>query len=120
MVYIDRDILREEFVYDGLFYTTGQDMIPPDGSLFGDGDGGEVEVLRTKCDVIETNRSFASGSITANYDVYFPIPDDGIVPVERGMNFRCDTSGLTVSGLVVSVGVSRLGKAHAYIRCTEI
>ena len=35
MAYIDRDILREEFVYDGLFYTKGQNMIPPDGSLFG-------------------------------------------------------------------------------------
>lgn len=128
MAYIDRSTLKEEFPFHGEFYTE-QITNPDDGDMFGDAPNdtddsvitnkNETIILSTDCDVIETNRSFANGTITAQYDVYFPIKDNTI-NIDRGMNFRCNTFGLNVSGIVISVGASLLGKAHAYIRCNEI
>lgn len=107
-MFIDRQRNIAEYPYIGEFYIKGDDLLPPDGDLFATHDTpGETVMLQTECDVTETSRTFSSGSITASYDVYFPAPD--VIEIERGMLFRCNTFGLNVSGIVVSIGVSKIG-----------
>ena len=118
-MYIDRSRNREEYPYKGEFYIKGSEVAPDNGDLFGEtSEVGEQVVLETECDVLETNRAFSAGSITASFDVYLPMPD--VVEIERGMMFRCNTFGLEISGVVVSVGASKLGGLHAYIKSSEI
>ena len=120
-MYIDRDINAEEYPFRGTFYINGEETLPEDGDLFGGTSiSEETIVLETECDVTETSRAFSEGAITASYDVYFPHIEDTIIDVQRGMMFRCNTDGMNVSGIVVSVGVSKLGGIHAYIKSTEV
>lgn len=120
-MYIDRNINQTEFPYQGTFYTKGEVIIPDDGDLFGESaESGEMVLLETACDVIETNRSFSSGAISAGYDVYFPLPEGVVVEIERGMLFRCNALGFHISGMVISIGASKLGGVHAYVKSTEI
>ena len=120
-MYIDRDINAEEYPFRGTFYINGEETLPEDGDLFGGTSiSEETIVLETECDVTETSRAFSAGAITASYDVYFPHIGDTIIDVQRGMMFRCNTDGINVSGIVVSVGVSKLGGIHAYIKSTDV
>ena len=120
-MYIDRNINQQEYPYQGTFYTKGEMVIPDNGDLFGQStDGGEAIILETACDVIETNRSFSSGAISAGYDVYFPHPEGVVVEIERGMLFRCNALGFHISGMVISIGASKRGGVHAYVKSTEI
>lgn len=117
-MFIDRQRNGVEFPYKGVFYIKGGDNIPPDGDLFADSvEPDETIVLETECDVTETSRTFSSGSITASYDVYFPAPE--VIEVERGMLFRCNTFGLNVSGIVVSIGASKFGGGYKSGRTSE-
>lgn len=118
-MYIDRSRNSDEFPYVGTFYIKGSEITPEDGDLFANTEVTEEQIiLETECDVTETSRAFSSGAITASYDVYFPMPE--VIEVERGMLFRCNTFGLNISGMVVSVGASKLGGVHAYIKSSEI
>lgn len=122
MAYINRRRNKNEYPYQGTFYIKGEPSVGDDGDLFGDGAGSveDVIVLETKCDVTETNRAFASGAITASYDVYFPISKGETITVERGQMFKADVNGINVIGMVISVGHSQLGGVHAYIKSTEV
>lgn len=120
-MYIDRSINSNPFPYKGKFYVKAKDPVPEDGNLFGDTEETEdIVVLDTECDITETNRAFASGALTASYDVYFPIFKDTTIEIERGMMFEGEMQGLSVVGLVISVGHSQLGGVHAYIKSSEI
>lgn len=122
MAYINRRRNKNEYPYQGTFYTKGEPTLGGDGDMFGD-EAGSVEdviVLETKCDVTETNRAFASGAITASYDVFFPISKGDTVTIKRGQMFNADVNGINVIGMVISVGYSQLGGVHAYIKSTEI
>ena len=122
MAYINRRRNKNEYPYQGTFYTKGEPTLGGDGDMFGDKAGSveDVIVLETKCDVTETNRAFASGAITASYDVFFPISKGDTVTIKRGQMFNADVNGINVIGMVISVGYSQLGGVHAYIKSTEI
>lgn len=119
-MYIDRHINAEEYKYDGEFYIKGEPQVPEDGDLFGETVTEEKVVLRKKCDVTETQRAFASGAITASYDVYYPLEDGETINIDRGYMFRANVNGLNIVGMVVSVGHSQLGGVHAYIKSSEV
>ena len=121
MAYIDRKALKEEYPYFGTFYIKGEEHIGDDGDLFDDAIVVEdTVVLETKCDITETSRAFASGAITASYDVYFPLGDDEEIVIDRGQMFKANIRGLNILGMVISVGHSQLGGVHAYIKSTEV
>lgn len=119
-MYIDRHRNAEEYKYDGEFYIKGEPQVPEDGDLFGETVTEEKVVLRKKCDVTETQRAFASGAITASYDVYYPLEDGETINIDRGYMFRANVNGLNIVGMVVSVGHSQLGGVHAYIKSSEV
>lgn len=119
-MYIDRHRNAEEFPYQGTFYIKGEPQLPEDGDLFGETITEEKIILETECDVTETNRAFASGAITASYDVYYPLPDGEEITIDRGYMFRANVKGLNIVGMVVSVGHSMLGGVHAYIKSSEV
>ncbi len=119
-MYIDRHRNKEEYPYQGTFYIKGEPQVPEDGDLFSETVMEEQIILETECDVTETQRAFASGAITASYDVYYPLKDGETINIDRGYMFRADVSGLNIVGMVVSVGHSQLGGVHAYIKSSEV
>lgn len=122
MAYINRRRNKNEYPYQGTFYIKGEPTVGDDGDLFGDGatEGQDEIILETDCDITETNRAFASGAITASYDVFYPLKDGEEIVIERGQMFKGEMKGLVVSGMVISIGHSQLGGVHAYIKCSDI
>lgn len=122
MAQINRRRNKNQYPYKGTFYIKGEPTTGDDGDLFGDGatEGQDEIILETVCDITETNRAFASGAITASYDVFFPIKDEEEIVIERGQMFKGEMKGLIVSGMVISIGHSQLGGVHAYIKCSDI
>lgn len=119
-MYIDRHRNKKEYPYQGTFYIKGDPQVPEDGDLFSETVTEEEIILETECDVTETQRAFASGAITASYDVYYPLEDGETINIDRGYMFRANVNGLNIVGMVVSVGHSELGGVHAYIKSSEV
>lgn len=122
MAYINRRRNKNEYPYQGTFYIKGEPSVGNDGDLFGDeaGNAEDIIVLEKECDITESNKAFSGGAITASYDVYFPLENGGTVNVQRGQMFKADVNGISVIGMVISVGHSQLGGVHAYIKSTEV
>jgi len=123
-MYTDRNALKE-YAYHGTFYKK-EDTSSGDGNLLDDGDETEVVILKTECDVQETNKLFNSGVITMGYTIYFPNPtneDDneeipeGLVP---GIRFRSNMYGMNVDGMVIGVYPTQMHGCVAYIKGTDI
>lgn len=120
-MYIDRSANNNPFPYTGKFYIKANDVVSEDGDLFAETEPQEdTIVLITECDITESGRAFSAGALTASYDVFFPVFKDSLVEIERGMMFEGNMEGLSVVGMVISVGHSQLGGAHAYIKSSEI
>lgn len=122
MAQINRRRNKNQYPYKGTFYIKGEPTTGDDGDLFGDGatEGQDEIILETVCDITETNRAFASGAITASYDVFYPLKDGEEIVIERGQMFKGEIKGLVVNGMVISIGHSQLGGVHAYIKCSDI
>lgn len=142
-MYIERDILRE-YPFDGVFYEEIDEVpddgdlladdFPEDGDLFGEAgeysDTGSTEenpiqskeniILRTKCDIQETNKMFNSGAITANFNVYFPFDKQSGIELRRGMLFRSEVYGMPIGGTVIGVFPSQMGGCVAYIKDVDV
>lgn len=119
-MYIDRHRNKKEYPYQGTFYTNGEPQDSEDGDLFGETVTEEKIILETECDVAEAQGAFASGAITASYDVYYPLEDGKTINIDRGYMFRANVNGLNIVGMVVSVGHSELGGVHVYIKSSEV
>lgn len=77
-------------------------------------------VLRTVCDIHESQKSISGGVVMASFDVYFPFDiNDGVV-VKRGMTFKGDAYGLTVNGRVISVFPSSLGGVQCRVEDLDV
>lgn len=110
MAYIDMDI--EEYPYEGKFFRTEIDMsLPLDQRT-----EKEIDILVTRCDIQEAGSTVTGGIANASFSVYFPIPDNGIMPVRSGHKFRGIYYGMTVDGEVNGVFPNQLGGCVAYLK----
>lgn len=108
-MYTDRKRTEELYPYSGEFYYS-EDNPSEDGDLIGDGDStDEVSVLKTRCDIQEASKMFNSGALIADYNVYFPLGEDGCTDVRRGMSFRGTLHGMDVGGTVTGLFPGLLG-----------
>lgn len=135
-----------EYPYFGVFYTM-YEPYPEDGDFLGvtseDGnilgstqygltDGtsnpekdkvdGETILLETMCDIQQAAKMFNGGTIMADYDVYFPMQSNGILPITLGDMFRCEAEeyGIRIIGRVVGIEISQLGGVMATIKMSEV
>lgn len=101
----------EEFPYEGEFYYTKEEE-SEDGDLLGESTPteSEISVLVTKCDIQEASKMFNSGALIADYNVYFPYPNETHeTAVRRGFSFRGSLHGVPVSGTVTGLFPCQLG-----------
>lgn len=114
-MFIDRSLL-EDYPFDGAFYKYGVDeSLPLDQQ-----EETEILVLETKCDIQESQKSEASGNITASFNVYFPFDKEKGVAVQRGMKFRGAIYGLEVNGTVIGVFPTQMGGCVCYISDKDV
>lgn len=113
---IDRNKILE-FPYDGVFYRVGvDDSLPPSQQVEQD-----VILLETKCNVQEAGSNIGD-FINASYKVFFSYNQGigGVFPFKQDDLFRCNVFGLNVSGKVIGIFPSQLGKAYVYIKDLDV
>ena len=108
-MYIDRNKIQK-YPFNGAFYTYEIDYSKP----LDEQKEEEVLVLETECDIQESGKSL-SGTVTANYAIYFPIKDGDSLPITNGMEFRSNMYGLRVNGTVKGVFPTQMNGCVAYI-----
>lgn len=114
-MYIDRNEI-EEYPFDGAFYTYGVDDSKPLEEQVEE----EILILATKCDIQESQKSDASGNITASFNVYFPFEKETGIAVTRGMTFKGNIYGLEVNGEVIGVFPTQMGGCTCYIKDKDV
>lgn len=107
---VDREPLKEYPNY-GVFFTYSVDKTKPLDEQVEE----EVIVLETKCDIQESQKSFAGGTIKASFNIYFPFDKEEGVNIKRGMKFRGSLYGLEVNGSVIGVFPTQMGGCACYI-----
>lgn len=114
-MYIDRSLM-EEYPFNGVFYEYSVDYNKP----LLEQEVNESIVLQTKCDIQESQKSDASGVITATFNVYFPFDKEKGVNIKRGMKFKGYAYGLEVNGTVVGVIPTQLNGCCCYISDKDV
>lgn len=123
-MYTDRNALKE-YNFDGTFYLVDS-VTPEDGNLLADDGEREVVILKTKCDIQETNKLINSGVITMGYTIFFPNPTDDSgeerIPsrLKPGVRFKSDMYGMQVDGMVIGIYPTQMHGCVAYIKGTDI
>ena len=116
-MFIDRNGTLE-FPYNGRFYKIEK-------TSSGDGDPlgsvtTEVTLLDTVCDIIESNKVITGSSVTADFNIYFPIDRNFDIPIQRGVLFKGSAFGMEVSGTVIGLNPSQITDSNDpnKIRCS--
>lgn len=116
MAHIDRKELCE-YPFDGLFYRIENN----DDAPLDEQEVREVEVYRTKCDIMEASHSRLGNFTAAAYAIHFPIEKtDDFVKPKRGDLFRANMYGTLVSGKVYGVFPSQLHGCTVYVDVTDV
>lgn len=123
-----------EYPFHGTFYTVITNK-PEDGDLLGDGDllwdektdsspkvstAGETILLETECDIQQASKLINSGTIMADYKVFFPCEVGGRLPIRFNTNFKCGDYAIPIQGRVVGLEYSQLGGCHVDIKMSEV
>lgn len=125
-----------EFPYHGVFFTVPTKW-PEDGDLIGDGDllgkeddpdtegkeeeaSEEIVLLERKCDIQQAAKLISSGTIMADYTVFFPCETGEKLPIRFNTNFRCDDYAIPINGRVVGLEFSELGGCSVDIKMSEV
>lgn len=130
MPYYDRE-QYDEFPYVCDIYKIGFDpSLPPSEQV-----DVETILLQTKCNIQQSNASVNGGLINASFDIFFLFdyekykeenideenPDAEIpFPIQRGLLFRGTMQGMDVSGEIIGVVPSQLGKVAIQIKDLEV
>lgn len=122
-MYIDRQAI-EEFKYHGTFYEIVETP-PVDGDWFGEGseegtEGSASILLETVCDIQQASKLISSGTIMADYDVYFPCESGASLPIRMNSKFKCDDYSIPINGRVVGIEGSQLGACKVSIKMSEV
>lgn len=114
-MYIDRNG-STEYPFEGVFYTVRIDeSLPLDQQ-----EEKKVIVLRTKCDIQESQKSESGGNIAAAFNIFFPFDKNKGIPVTRGMIFEGNMYGLTVNGVVIGIFPTQAGGCVCYISDKDV
>ena len=133
-----------EYPFHGTFYTVVTKK-PDDGNILGDGDllGGEdtggssgagttegnegntgaseeTILLQTQCDIQQAAKLINSGTIMADYKVFFPCEIGAKLPIRFNTNFKCEDYAIPVNGRVVGLEYSQLGGCSVDIKMSEV
>lgn len=131
-MYLDRDVLTE-YPFNGIFYERPSNT-PVDGDYIGDGDllndtkdvpkreetTTENILFETVCDIQQAAKLINSGTIMADYKVFFPCGTGERLPIRFNTKFRCDDYVIPVQGYVVGLEYSQLGGCYVDIKMNEI
>lgn len=124
----------EEYPFHGTFYTVITNK-PEDGNLLGDGDllgnektdsspevstTGETILLETECDIQQASKLINSGTIMADYKVFFPCGVHAKLHIRFNTNFRCEDYAIPVQGRVIGFEYSQLGGCSVDIKMSEV
>ena len=139
-MYYNRTI--EEYPFHGVFYTIPT-VKPEDGDLLADGnligdDGGssgeettegtegdtetpaETILLETACDIQQAAKLINSGTIMADFKVFFPCEAGERLPIRFNTNFKCEDYAMPINGRVVGLEYSQLGGCSVDIKMSEV
>ena len=133
-----------QYPFRGTFYTVVTNK-PEAGDLLGDGDllGGEdtdnpsegettegnegntgaseeTILLETECDIQQAAKLINSGTIMADYKVFFPCEIGAKLPIRFNTNFKCLDYAIPINGRVVGLEYSQLGGCHVDIKMSEV
>jgi hypothetical protein len=128
-----------EYPFHGTFYTVITKK-PEDGDLLGnggllDGDllGGEdtagsintetseeTILLETECDIQQAAKLINSGTIMADYKVFFPCEVGEKLPIRFNTNFKCEDYAIPIQGRVIGLEYSQLGGCSVDIKMSEV
>lgn len=133
-----------QYPFHGTFYTVVTNK-PEDGDLIGDGDllgggdtgspseggttegnegnaetSGEAILLETECDIQQAAKLINSGTIMADYKVFFPCEIGAQLPIRFNTNFKCEDYAIPINGRVVGLEYSQLGGCHVDIKMSEV
>lgn len=133
-----------EYSFHGTFYTVVTKK-PDDGNILGDGDllGGEdmggssgagttegnegdtgaseeTILLQTQCDIQQAAKLINSGTIMADYKVFFPCEIGAKLPIRFNTNFKCEDYAIPINGRVVGLEYSQLGGCSVDIKMSEV
>lgn len=133
-----------EYPFHGTFYTVVTKK-PDDGNILGDGDllGGEdmggssgagttegnegdtgaseeTILLQTQCDIQQAAKLINSGTIMADYKVFFPCEIGAKLPIRFNTNFKCEDYAIPINGRVVGLEYSQLGGCSVDIKMSEV
>lgn len=129
-----------EYPFHGTFYTVIT-VNPEDGDLLGgiDGDGDllgdeetetpdegktgtseETILLETECDIQQAAKLINSGTIMADFKVFFPCEVGAKLPIRFNTNFKCEDYAIPINGRVVGLEYSQLGGCSVDIKMSEV
>lgn len=133
-----------QYPFHGTFYTVVTNK-PEDGDLLGNGDllggedtgshseggttdgnegntgaSGETILLETECDIQQAAKLINSGTIMADYKVFFPCEIGAQLPIRFNTNFKCEDYAIPINGRVVGLEYSQLGGCHVDIKMSEV
>lgn len=146
-MYFSRKAITE-YPFHGTFYTVIT-VKPEDGDLLdgikGDGDllGGEdtddssdaeptegnegntetseeTILLETECDIQQAAKLINSGTIMADFKVFFPCEVGAKLPIRFNTNFKCEDYAIPINGRVVGLEYSQLGGCVVDIKMSEV
>lgn len=136
-MYFSRKAITE-YPFNGTFFTVETEK-PEDGNLLGgiEGDSdllvevdlldeeetdpsGEIILLETVCDIQQAQKLMNSGTIMADYKVFFPCEMGVELPIRFNTNFRCLDYAIPINGRVVGLEYSQLGGCVVDIKMSEV
>lgn len=128
-----------EYPFHGTFYTVitkkqeDGDLLGNGGLLDGDLLGGEdtagsintetseeTILLETECDIQQAAKLINSGTIMADYKVFFPCEVGEKLPIRFNTNFKCEDYAIPIQGRVIGLEYSQLGGCSVDIKMSEV
>lgn len=80
----------------------------------------ETVLLETTCDIQQAAKLINSGTIMADFKVYFPCEQGAKLPIRFNTKFRCDDYAIPIRGYVVGLEYSQLGGCSVDIKMNEV
>lgn len=135
-MYFSRKAITE-YKFHGTFYTV-KTIKPEDGDFLGDGNllddmdinsstdakttetPEETILLETECDIEQAAKLINSGTIMADYKVFFPCEVGAKLPIRFNTNFKCEDYAIPINGRVVGLQYSQLGGCSVDIKMSEV
>lgn len=77
-------------------------------------------LLKTECDIQQAAKLISSGTIMADFKVFFPCEVGAKLPIRFNTKFRCEDYAIPIQGYVVGLEYSQLGGCHVDVKMNEV